>query len=149
MNPSETLSYKLHAVVYSIDELSNRIFRDNSDVCFPQFLIILCAYQNPGHTQKFAAKWLQLTEAKVSYMVKVVHKKGYIEVKLDEDDLRTRNIYVTDSGKELIEHIYPILEESLGGLFSDIDPKAMADFMHGLDLVYKNLNNKMEEYKCI
>ena len=82
-------------------------------------------------------------------MVKVVHKKGYIEVKLDEDDLRTRNIFVTDSGKELIERIYPMLEESLGGLFGDIDPKKMAEFVQGLDLVYKSLNNKMEEYECI
>ncbi|MEI7918318.1 MAG: MarR family transcriptional regulator [Candidatus Saccharibacteria bacterium] len=149
MDPSNTLSYKLHAVVYSIDALSNRIFKDYSDINFPQFLIILCAYQNPGHTQKFSASWLQLTEATVSYMVKVVHKKGYIEVRLDEDDLRTRNIFVTDSGKELIERIYPMLEESLGGLFGDIDSKKMAEFVQGLDLVYKSLNNKMEEYECI
>lgn len=139
MKPSNTLSFKLHAVVCLLDEVANKLLQEGSNISLPQFLIVLCVYENPGSSQKFIAKWLQLTEATISHNLKLVLKKDLIKIKTDEKDSRFNKVYVTKKGSKTIEFLYPIYEDSLSKNFSSINKNEHEILSNSLDKLIESL----------
>ncbi len=142
MKPSESLSYRLHALVYSIDKLASRTLKQQGSINLSQFLVVLCAYQNPGQSQRFAADWLQLSEATVSYMISKLEVSGYVNLKNDTADVRSKQVYVTDKGRQLIERVYPVLERDLTVHFDAVSSGDLAKITQGINKIYESINNK-------
>lgn len=139
MSYSNTFSYKIHALTFTVDYLANAVLRQNSDINFSQFLILLCFTENPGQTQKFAAKWLQHTEATVSYMVKRMTGKGYLEVEQDPIDRRNKVIHPTLKGSTLMANLYPLLEEALMSHVEKIPSTELNTMMTNMDLLMNSI----------
>ena len=147
MRPSSTFSYKIHALVYSMDKLASDVLKKNSDVNFPQFLVILCAFENPGRTQRFVADWLQLTEATVSYMVTKLTRAGYMQTKLGANDSRSKAVYVTSKGEALVKKNYPLLEQAIQPHIEALPSKKVLELMSGVDAIHASIN-QINEGKC-
>lgn len=145
MQPSSTLSFRLHALVYSMDSLAGRVLKQHTDISFPQFLIVLCAHQNPGHSQRFAAEWLQITEATVSYLVKRVADNNYIEARKDAADSRAKRIYATHKGCRLIEELYPLLEQALAPHVNQLNNHELLGMTKAIDKLYASIQQSNEE----
>jgi DNA-binding MarR family transcriptional regulator len=144
MKPSSTLSFRLHALVYSIDSLACRVVNAHADISFPQFLVILCAFENPGRTQKFAAEWLQITEATISYMVKRLVHANYLEVKKGKADGRTKKVYATEKGRLLIDELYPVLEKKLEPHFDKLNTKKRKVMQEGIETIHESIKKLNE-----
>lgn len=145
MNPVSTLSFQLHALVYSIDKLSSAVLKQHTNISFPQFLVILCAHQNPGHTQKFAAEWLQITEATVSHLVKRLAQTGFLEIKQDAADGRTKRVYATKKGHALISKIYPLLEKALEPHVRKLSSNKLAGMQKSINMIFESIQEFNEE----
>ncbi len=145
MQPASTLSFRLHALVYSIDKLGSAVLKQHTSVSFPQFLVILCAHQTPGHTQKFAAEWLQITEATVSYQVKRLVQTGYLEIKQDTADGRTKRVHATKKGQQLITTIYPVLEKALEPHIGKLSSDELARMQKGINVIYESIQESNEK----
>lgn len=139
MKPSNTLSFKLHAIVCMIDEIASYLLKQNTNINLPQFLVLLCVYENPGSSQKFIANWLQLTEATVSYTVKVVIEKGYLKIESDKSDLRGNRVLITSSGRNLIEQAYPMYEKTLEKYFSVLSKSELNLFVTYLNKIINSI----------
>jgi DNA-binding MarR family transcriptional regulator len=144
MNPSNTISFKLHAIVYKMDAIANQIIKADSDMNLAQFLLVLCVYENPGVNQRFIANWLQLTEATVSYTMGIVVKKGLLCIQQDNSDSRVNYISITSKGKSIIETIYPTLENALINDFSVLSSAEFSRFNKTLDKLIGSI-----EKECI
>lgn len=135
----ETFSYKIHALTYTIDALATAVLKNNSDLNFPQFLILLCFIENQGQTQKFASEWLQLTEATVSYMIKRMVKEGHLRVDLNPNDKRNKKIYATRKGVKAINHIYPLLEAALAKHLQQVSSSQIDRMIIEMDIIKKSI----------
>ena len=135
----ETFSYKIHALTYTIDTLASAVLKANSKINFPQFLILLCFIENQGQTQRFAADWLQLTEATVSYMIKRMVKEGHLRVELNPHDKRNKKIYATRKGVKEINHIYPLLEEALAKHIQQLSSSQIDLMIKDMDIIKKSI----------
>jgi DNA-binding MarR family transcriptional regulator len=142
MDPSSTISFQLHSLVYIIDKLADSVLKENTSLSFPQFLIILCIQQNPLCTQKYIAEWLNITEATVSYMIKNLKKAGYVLVSTDPTDHRQRHVNNTKKGQDLIDFIYPLLEESLSPHFMVINAKDLIILQRSIEAIHLSLGKK-------
>lgn len=146
MKPANSFSFKLHSLTYTVDKLANKIIKENSDINFPQFFILLCVTQHPGQSQKFAASWLQVTEATVSHMVSKMAKLNLISIKEHTKDTRKKKIYATLDGKNLVNNIYPLMEQELAKHLSVISKdrleQMITDFSSMKQSIDKNINNK-------
>lgn len=139
MNLSNTFSFKLHALTYTIDMIANKVLQEHSDINFPQFLVILCFTQNPGETQKFASDWLQVTEPTISHMVNNISKLSYLLVKKDSKDARKKCIYPTEKGIKIINEIYPIFEATLTPHISVISNKRLQQMIEDMDSIKNSI----------
>lgn len=145
MRPSDTISYKLHAIVFIMDAIARSYIKNNSEITFEQFLVMLCIYENPWNTQKFLADWLQLTEATTSYMANRIEKMWFLEIKQDKDDKRSKKLYLTDKWKSIIDKMYPALEWIMSKKLTEIWGEKIEQFNEWVNLVFNVL---MKECDC-
>jgi DNA-binding MarR family transcriptional regulator len=127
-----------------MDTLAESVMKTHSNLSFAQFLVLLCSYVNPGRTQKFTSSWLQITEATVSYMVKRLTKLGYLEVRLDKLNARSRQLFLTDEGAELVRHIYPLLEDALRPHLSQIPASEVTKMISQFDVIHQSIENQLK-----
>lgn len=139
MKPSDTISYKLHAIVFIMDAIARNYIKNNSEITFEQFLVMLCIYENPWNTQKFLADWLQLTEATTSYMANKIEKIWFLEIKQDEGDKRSKKLYLTKKWKSIIDKIYPALECIMSKKLSQIGGEKIEQFNEWVNLIFDTL----------
>jgi DNA-binding MarR family transcriptional regulator len=139
MKHSDTFSFKIHALTYSIDLLANNVLKKNSDINFSQFLILLCYTENPGKTQKFASNWLQITEATVSYMIKRMVSRGYLQIENDTTDGRIKHINPTLNCVKLIQYIYPLLEAALALHLANLANNQVNEMMKNADKITQSI----------
>ena len=137
---SDDIAYKLHALVYSIDREASKLVKQHSSINYPQFLIMLCFYQNPGQTQKFAANWLQLTEATISHMVKNLAVLGLLQLRKDVKDSRVNRVMTTNKGTKTVEYIYPKLTNIMEASYMSLGSKRVEQFSETLDELHKLIN---------
>lgn len=120
-----TLNMQLHGLVHALDALGADILKKHSDLNYAQFQVLLCIYQNPGRSQRFAADWLQLTQATISHMIKGVQGAGYITVSPHPVDARTKELKATAKGAALVERLYPRFEATLGPHFAKVESRSL------------------------
>ena len=145
MKYSSTLSFQLHSLVYGIDALAGRIVARHSDISFPQFLVLLCVFYNPATSQKHASHWLNLSEATVSYMVKILLAKGYISVTRPSTDVRQKLLDLTPSGRTVVDFVYPLLEEALRPHFLVLPEDELSRLLSSIEALQKSIHNTNNE----
>jgi len=144
MKPSDTISYKLHAIVFIMDAIARSYIKNNSEITFEQFLVMLCVYENPWHTQKFLADWLQLTEATTSYMANKIENIWFLEFRQENWDKRSKKLYLTDKWKLIIDKIYPALEGIMSKKLNQIWGEKINQFNEWVNLIFNELARECE-----
>lgn len=84
---------------------------DPLNIAPEQNLILLLLWEKDGLSQNEIAKRLVKDKTNIARMLNSLEKKGYIHRKINKIDGRSFNVYLTESGKELSELVYPIIEE--------------------------------------
>lgn len=85
------------------------------DITHPEFVImaLLLWLSNNDHntTQVLISKWSKLDKMTVSKSVRKLEKIGHIKREQHELDSRAKNVFLTDSGVELISKLVPVIED--------------------------------------
>ena len=76
-----------------------------------QNLILLLLWDKDGLSQNEIAKKLEKDKTNITRMLSNLEKKGFIKRRCNEIDGRSFNIFLTEEGKKMGEHIHPITEE--------------------------------------
>ena len=91
-------------------------------ISFAQFRVLNCLWETDGMNQSEIADMLHITPASLSALLNLLVKKGLLERRVDENDTRSRRIYLTENGVmlkkvswEIIESLEAVLAESFSG----------------------------------
>lgn len=108
-----------------------------------QYMFLLNLYENSGINQDHLSELLMIDKATTARAIKKLEKEGYVLRKVNSQDKRSYEIYVTDKGNALKENITEVLvswRNILRKNFSDTD----ADLL--LTLIDKMTNNTIEYF---
>lgn len=62
-------------------------------------IVVHLARAGNGKTPGALASAMQVTKATMSHSLKVLERRGFIEIKVNELDARSKNVYLTDAGR--------------------------------------------------
>jgi DNA-binding MarR family transcriptional regulator len=74
-----------------------------------QFWLLFTLYQKDGVTQEELSQLLTLDKSTIARSIARLEKSGYIYKKLNEKDLRSNQIFLTEKAKEIEPQIHSIL----------------------------------------
>jgi DNA-binding MarR family transcriptional regulator len=113
---------------YYIQETARTLTRVHNEmlsrhgISFAQFRVLNCLWETDGMNQSEIADTLHITPASLSALLNLLVKKGFLERRVDENDTRSRRIYLTGAGVqlkkvswEIIESLEAVLAESFSG----------------------------------
>ncbi|WP_264737973.1 MarR family winged helix-turn-helix transcriptional regulator [Cytobacillus firmus] len=76
-----------------------------------QNLILMLLWEEDGLSQNEIARRLDKDKSNITRMLSSLEKKGFIKKSMNKEDSRSLNVYLTENGKNLSKHVYPITEE--------------------------------------
>lgn len=98
----------------------------NSGVC--AVLRILYETADSLSLGKISEK-LEISEARVTALVKKMIKKGYIEKEKDKSDARVTNIRLTSSGKQAVENLGEILLCNIAMVANEVGIEKLVEYL--------------------
>ncbi|MEG0918739.1 MAG: MarR family transcriptional regulator [Anaerovoracaceae bacterium] len=122
-----------HAVIL----LMNNLKKQNIDKVIPPILILV--KNNPGTNQEFISKALGMDKSAIT---KAIHKQvtaGYIRREQNPNDKRAYNLYLTETGQDIIPKLKP-MEKAIGSKFTEgFTTEEIKQLNYLLDKVANNL----------
>ncbi len=86
--------------------VTNEVLRP-ADITWTGFVVMWVVWIWDGMETRHAAEAAAISKATLTGVVKTLEARGWIEKRGREDDRRLVELYLTDSGKELMEELYP------------------------------------------
>lgn len=110
------LSFDLHALTARLDRAADRILQGESGLSYRRFLALLTVAELGTATQRAVAERLGVSEPSVSRMTGVLAAAGLLDVEADRIGGNRRQLSLTPSGKDMVEHSRALLERRFIGL---------------------------------
>ncbi len=125
-NQSEELSLKLFVVLTrALDAVQKRVVEDIKHLGLnPTEFAVLELVYNKGDQpiQKIGEKVL-IASSSITYVVDQLEKKGYVKRNNHPNDRRVKLASITESGKELMDEVFPKHKQGIEEIFSGLDLK--------------------------
>ena len=86
-------------------------------------LILLFLGRNDGSTQLDIVNWTKLKAPTISLTLQMMEEDGLIKRVINENDKRNINIFLTETGRKMIDKIIVLIHETEDILFNGIDKK--------------------------
>lgn len=102
-NFNQTEVYKIHELMFFMDDLAHKTISKNTKITYPQFLILLTIFENPNFSQTQICTWVNLTKSAVSQQVEKLVKLGFLIRTENKFDRRLKDINLTKTGQEQLE----------------------------------------------
>jgi DNA-binding MarR family transcriptional regulator len=104
----------------------------------------LMAYvlEHPGCTQTEVAEWLCITTASVAISCKRLEREGLLERRVDPQNRRKNQLFVTEEGAVLTREKRAMLERVNARTFADVCEADLAVFSRVLDRMLDNLGGR-------
>ncbi|NMB46240.1 MAG: winged helix-turn-helix transcriptional regulator [Firmicutes bacterium] len=99
-----------------------------------------------GITQRDLARKLHVASSTVTVMVQKMEAAGIVSRKTDTDDQRLTRIYLTDTGRVLLDEMNDVLVQFINITFGKMSPEDRANFDRLLNMLCANI---AEELDCI
>jgi DNA-binding MarR family transcriptional regulator len=122
--------------------LQSRIKTGELDITFELLEVMMYLKRKDGANQQEIADVMAKDKSSITYVVDNLVKRGLVMRKEDERDRRNKRIYLTDTGKELIEKINPMINEVYDKATNGIDP---AEIERSIALVQQMNDNLRKE----
>ena len=106
---------------------------------FGQHHILEFIERNPGCNQCDLSTYLKVTPASIAISTKRLEKAGFIEKRIDEDNLRQKCLYLTYKGFEACKN--------MKNFFNNLDQSALVDITEDeIDLLEKLMDKMIFNY---
>lgn len=106
-----------------------------------KILTLLCENDtgiSPGHI----CSALEMTTPRISAALASLEKKEYITRRTDEADKRRLHVYVTDSGRGLVEKKKAELSRHLSGMLSSLGEEDASDYVRIIGRICENAGSR-------
>ena len=109
----------LRKIIQAID-IHSRMLNKSFGLTGPQLIVLQEISNQDNISVTPLSKITSLSQATVTDITKRLEKKGYLVRKKREDDKRAVSLSLSESGKEIIKELPPLLQETFTHQFSKI-----------------------------
>ncbi len=89
---------------------------------------------------------MAIDKAAVARSVKCMGKKGYLKTKKFDRDKRAKELYLSETGKELFRFMLDLHEEWLKEILEDLEPKESKNFTKIINNISEKAKNKIKNH---
>ena len=114
-------------------------------------LLFILREEPDGLSQKEIAARMSVKPATIAVMIHRMEKSGYVVRKHDETDRRVSRVFITDSGRKIVDQLAKDRIQLEEECFQGFSEQEMAQFQAMLDRVAKNLQavTGLEQTKAV
>lgn len=109
------------------------------DVTSEQWSIMFCLTDEDGITHKELARKTEKDRANVTRLVDQLERKGLVQRVNNPEDRRSIQLYLTETGKEIVDKLIPIEQSFIENMLSGISEEEIAQFTAVMSKVNQNL----------
>lgn len=114
----------------------------SKNLSFSDSILLVDIGDKEGISQEKVADSLSIDKAAISRSVKQMEIKGYIRTERSTVDKRTKELYLSDSGKKLYQYIQCLNQEWNKHVLGDLDPNDIKAFIQTID----NISNRAKTF---
>ncbi len=114
------ISYNLYIAFILHQRHTEQILRDELNLSFSFFMILMAVDRDSVHCQKHIATFLQLTPAAISRQVNLLVKDKLIKRRVNAKNRREYSLELTDTGKQNLDKAYQALDRHRAKMLNDI-----------------------------
>ncbi|MBW4080580.1 MarR family winged helix-turn-helix transcriptional regulator [Paenibacillus sp. S150] len=105
------------------------------DLSYSDSIFLVNIGDNEGTTQEELAHFLAIDKAAIARSVKNMEGKGYVRTGRSKADKRAKELYLSESGKELYQYMQLLNHQWINQLLGDLDPDEIKKFNQTIDLI--------------
>ncbi|WP_411843337.1 MarR family winged helix-turn-helix transcriptional regulator [Salinicoccus sp. HZC-1] len=140
---NQELSLKLYVVMHhAYNSLQNQSFKDMKQHGLnpTEFAVLELLYnKGPQQVQQIGERVL-IASSSITYVVNKLIKEDYVVRKQYEEDRRISYVYLKQSGKELMDEIFPRHAERLEQITDGLTVEEKRELIETLKKLGKNIN---------
>lgn len=114
---------------------------ENKKIHFRQFPILEFIMKNNGCTQSELAEFLCISPATIAVSTKRMQKSGLIEKRENQDNLRQKNLFITEAGKIAHKECREIFEQVNTDMYKNISDIELLQLKDTLDRINLNISD--------
>lgn len=127
-----------------IHKSMHRRYLEELGLFFGQPRLMYQIHLEPGLSQQTLVERLSVSKEAVSMSVRRLEKKGFIQRVVDENDKRKFNLYLSESGKEILKAVWIVQNETYSKLLEPLDEDQKEDFRELCDLITEHARKEIE-----
>ena len=109
-NYKDTITYKMHKLVYIMDYVADKEFMATTDISFNEFLVFLALQANPQFKQEEIAHWANFNKSTASKTIDKLVVKKYINRTENKIDRRIKDLKITQLGLKEVSKAQEVAE---------------------------------------
>lgn len=118
--------YMIDKAIRSYRNYTQKKLRENGyKITIDQWLIIKAILENPGMPQQNLAAKVFKDNASLTRIIELLVKGNYVEREVNQSDRRRSHLYVTDSGKLIIEKVQHLILQNRKVTLSGISEREL------------------------
>lgn len=132
----ETLGYKLFSLFNQIQEIGKNDFKDLG-ITRGNYVVLYFINENPGITQAELADITKKDRNVVTKTIDKLEEKGFVKRVRGEKDRRSFTLFLTDSGKQIVNDYWHILIDGEAELLGKLTAEEQKMFLMLTDKLVK------------
>lgn len=136
---TESPSYKLHKLVFSLDREASRIVRAHLGISYKRVLFLIVLRNNTPLTQHELADILGYSDAAVSLMLSELKAADYVAIVPSSDHGRKKIVHLTAAGVAMAKKASNILDEKFA-LLGEISGVDLMEYAQLTERLYQAFN---------
>lgn len=111
------------------------------EISFSDSVFLINIGGNEGVSQEEIASSLAIDKAAVARSVKVMEKKGYLITKKSVSDKRAKELYLSETGRELFQYLLDLHREWLKRVLGALEPNEALSFAKTISNISERAKN--------
>ncbi|GAA4899680.1 MarR family transcriptional regulator [Ferrimonas pelagia] len=139
-----SLDNQLCFALYSASNAVIRLYRpvlEPFDLTYPQFLVMLALWQQDGVPLKTLSQRTRLDPGTITPIVKRLESKALLERRVDPEDVRAKQVVLTEAGKAIRAPLFAAKERLYGEY--DLDKAALEQLRVQCTALLDNINDRL------
>lgn len=133
-----------------LKEMIIELYHTISNTKIDEFLVGECAvlmylyHKEDGEYPSKLSTFLDVSRARITSVINTLKNKGYVEIRNEKEDRRKVKVFITNEGREYLEHKRQMFDKIFDDLLSVIDDDRIDTVIHSINYLIELFRN-MEE----
>ena len=121
-------------LIRRLHQISTHVFANHAqaadhDLTPVQFAAMDAIKSHPGADQARIASLIAYDRATIGGVIDRLEKKGFVRREICKRDRRAREVYLTDTGREVVSSMLPVVQEMQEEILSGLDQTQRDTFL--------------------